>query len=76
MGSIFSSFFGTSYKTPDTPEITTPPSKDSTEAESAATRDEEKRRLRSRKALSGTILTSPMGASGGNGILGRIGNGN
>lgn len=50
------------------------------EAESAAVRDEERRRLRSRRSMSGTILTSPLGVAGqssagqtgtGQGLLGR-----
>lgn len=40
------------------------------EAESAAVRDEERRRLRSRRGMGGTVLTSPLGTTGAGGVSG------
>ena len=42
---------------------------------SKAIREEERRRIKGRRAMSGTLLTSPLGTTGsgsGNGLLGRI----
>lgn len=48
------------------------------EAESASVRDEEQRKLRRRRQMGGTMLTSPLGTTGsvsstGNSLLGRMG---
>lgn len=74
MGGL-SSIFGGGYSAPDPEPIQ--PAPDTTEKEPTArgVRDEERRRLRARRPLSGTILTSPLGTSGQTGanmgILGR-----
>lgn len=77
MGS-FDSIFGGGMSTPDLPEETPMPAESvKKDAESAAVRDEERRRLRARKTMGGTILTSPLGTGGssgsrsGMGLLGR-----
>lgn len=65
-------FNGGGASLPEIPEVTPMPSQNEKEAESLAVRDEERRRLRARKSLSNTILTSPLGTGGGGmGILGR-----
>ena len=48
------------------------------EAESQSIRDEEQRKLRRRQQMGGTVLTSPLGTSGGvastgSSLLGRMG---
>ena len=47
-------------------------------AESSAVRDEEQRKMRRRRQMGGTILTSPLGTTGsvsstGNSLLGGMG---
>lgn len=63
-GNIFSSIFGGGQtSTPDVPEYTpTPVHEAEAEAEAKTARDTEARKLRARRGLSGTILTSPLGA--------------
>lgn len=57
-------------KTPSVPEAEPTPSyEEEGEATSAAARDKEARLLRQRRGIAGTVLTSPLGASGDN-ILG------
>lgn len=71
---MLSSLFGGGYEAPATPQLTAAPRAEATEPDTAAARDEERRKLRARKLMSGTILTSPLGVSGGGkgpGILGR-----
>ncbi len=43
------------------------------EPESSAVRDAERRKLRARSGMSGTLLTSPLGASGSSGTTGTSG---
>ena len=43
------------------------------EPESGAVRDAERRKLRARSGMSGTLLTSPLGASGSSGTTGTSG---
>lgn len=85
MGSVISGIFGgTSYSAPSAPSYDPIPARESeAEPESAAVRDAERRKLRARRGLSGTLLTSPLGvngltagasgASGTAGLLGRNG---
>ena len=74
MGSIF----GGSYEAPEIPETTPmPSSSESQEPVSKSVREEERRRLRARRSMSGTLLTSPLGtnsnsANGPSGLLGRV----
>lgn len=73
MGGVVSSIFGGGApKEPDIPAM--PAREDTQEAESRASRDEEMRKARARRGMAGTILTSPLGASGqpqSGGLLGR-----
>ncbi len=71
MGSIF----GGSYEAPEVPATTPLPSTSETqEPVSKSVREEERRRLRARRSMSGTLLTSPLGTSSNtaNGLLGRV----
>ena len=63
---------------PDEPEMPVMPSEEAKEPISKAVREEEQRKLRQRRYLSGTVLTSPLGAQGvsgggGNSLLGDVG---
>lgn len=64
---------------PKPPEIEpTPLREKEAEPESKRVRDDEARRLRARMGAGGTVLTSPLGATGststiGSGLLGRLG---
>ena len=61
---------------PDMPDMPAMPSEEEKEPISKAVRDEEQRKLRQRRYLSGTVLTSPLGAQGGGGgnsLLGDVG---
>lgn len=69
------SLFGGSYEAPEVPEVSPMPSSaESEEPVSKAVREEERRRLRARRSMSGTLLTSPLGtnSNSANGLLGRI----
>ena len=68
------SFFGGGgYEAPEMPETTVMPSSEEKEPVSRAVREEERRRIRARRGMSGTLLTSPLGTTGGgNGLLGRV----
>ena len=75
LGGLISSLFGGGYDEPSVPETTPLPQREE-EAEpvSRAVRDAEQRKLRARRGMSGTLLTSPLGTTGGssnNGLLGR-----
>lgn len=77
MGTLFSSLFGT-YQAPSITTYTTEPlpSRTTIEPESNAIRNEEQRKIRARRLMSGTILTSPLGTAtnsntASNGMLGR-----
>lgn len=67
------SLFGGGYEAPEVPETTPMPTADEVEPVSKYVRDEERRRIRQRRSMGGTLLTSPLGTTGAsNGILGRI----
>ncbi|MBQ9536615.1 MAG: hypothetical protein IJU79_02370 [Desulfovibrionaceae bacterium] len=70
MGSVF----GGGYEAPEVPETTPVPSAEETqEPVSKAVREEERRKIRSRRAMGGTLLTSPLGVTGNKGgLLGRL----
>lgn len=75
-GGLLSGIFGGGQSsTPSVPEYEAAPVRESeTEAEAKSVRDEEKRKLKGRRAMSGTVLTSPLGivnnAANRNGVLG------
>ena len=78
MGSAVTSLFGggQSAPSPVTYEAGAAPREAEQEAEAASTRDEEKRKLRQRRQMGGTLLTSPLGVTGasnsaGASLLGR-----
>lgn len=82
MGGVISSIFGfgggQSAPEPVTYEAEAAPREAEREAEASSVRDEEKRKLRQRRQMGGTLLTSPLGVMGGvNGtgasLLGRSG---
>ncbi len=77
-GGFLSSIFGggQSASEPVTYEAESAPREAEQEAEAASTRDEEKRKLRQRRQMGGTLLTSPLGVTGasnsaGASLLGR-----
>lgn len=68
MGSVVTSLFGggqSSAPKPVTYEAEAAPREAEQEAEATSTRDEEKRKLRQRRQMGGTLLTSPLGVTGG-----------
>lgn len=79
MGGVVSSLFGggSSAPSPVVYEAEAAPREAEQEAEASRVRDEEKRKLRQRRQMGGSLLTSPLGASGanatGNALLGRSG---
>ena len=80
MGGVVSSIFGggqSSGPSVITYEAEEAPREAEQEAESQSIRDEEQRKLRRRQQMGGTVLTSPLGTSGGvastgSSLLGRI----
>ena len=64
---------------PDMPDMSAAPSaEEAKDPVAKSVRDEEQRKLRQRRYLSGTVLTSPLGAQGvsgggGNSLLGDVG---
>ena len=63
---------------PDMPDYKLPPTEEEKDPIAKSVRDEEQRKLRQRRYLSGTVLTSPLGAQGvsgggGNSLLGDVG---
>lgn len=90
MGGIVSGIFGGGggYSAPDPVRYDPVPVRENeNEPESQAVREAERRKLRARRGMSGTLLTSPLGVSGGvnggvsgnaggpgasNGLLGRV----
>lgn len=72
MGSIFGG--GGSYEAPEVPESTPVPTvEEEQEPVSKAVREEERRKIKARRAMSGTLLTSPLGTTGNrNSVLGRM----
>lgn len=80
IGSIFGGGGNISSPQVITREVEAAPREAEHEAESVAVRDEEQRKLRRRRLMSGTLLTSPLGTSGGSAtgtggsaVLGRMG---
>ncbi len=81
MGGVVDSLFGGGYDAPDTPDYDPVPVREqAAEPASRAVREAERRKLKARRAMSGTLLTSPLGTtgggsgvggSGGSGLLGR-----
>ncbi len=73
-GGLISSIFGGGASSPSTPDYKPVPGRESeAEAEAKTVRDEEKRKLKARAGMSGTILTTPLGvnnATESGGILG------
>lgn len=79
MGSIFKGIFGGGSSAPDPVvyEAEQAPREAEQEAVASSVRDEERRKLRQRRSMGGTILTSPLGVSGtvgtaGTSLLGRM----
>lgn len=72
MGSIFGG--GGSYEAPEVPESTPVPTvEEEQEPVSKSVREEERRKIRARRAMGGTLLTSPLGTTGSNSnLLGRL----
>ena len=77
MGSAIGSIFGV-QKAPSisSPSYDPVPVREAeVEAESSAVRDAKRRKLQARRGMSGTLLTSPLGATGtapaASGLLGR-----
>lgn len=66
--------FGAAYEAPEVPEPEPMPNYEEQEPVSQAVRDEERRKLRSRRLMSGTLLTSPLGTTtnSASGLLGRV----
>ena len=67
MGSFVSSLFGggASYSAPSAPDYDPVPVREAeADPESASVRDAERRKLRARRGMSGTLLTSPLGVNG------------
>lgn len=65
---ITSSLFGSSQKEQPAAATYTPedaPTETEKEAESTNVRDNEQRKIRARKLMGGTVLTSPLGTTGG-----------
>lgn len=81
MGSAVTSLFGGGQSSAPEPvvyEAESAPREAEQEAEAASTRDEEKRKLRQRRQMGGTLLTSPLGVTGtsnsaGASLLGQSG---
>lgn len=79
MNSIGNFFTGVQQSAPEPEPIKPVPIREEeAEPESAAVRDEERRKLRQRRGMAGTVLTSPLGTMGtvssaGSGLLGRSG---
>lgn len=70
------SIFGGGYSAPSAPEPVAAPAREAeVEPVAESVRKDEQRKLRARRGMSGTILTSPLGTGGSGGILGRLGQG-
>ena len=68
MGSVISSIFGGGQSSAPAPvvyEAAAAPREAEQEAEASTVRDEETRELRQRRQMGGTLLTSPLGVTGG-----------
>ena len=67
MGSFVNTLFGggASYSAPSAPDYDPVPVREAeADPESASVRDAERRRLRARRGMGGTLLTSPLGVNG------------
>ena len=67
MGSFVSSLFGggAAYSAPSAPDYDPVPVREAeADPESASVRDAERRKLRARRGMGGTLLTSPLGVNG------------
>lgn len=74
MGGVVSGIFGSSHSSPSTPDYEpVPVREEESEPESKAAREAERRKLKARRGMSGTLLTSPLGVSGGTGKTGASG---
>ena len=81
MGGVVTSLFGGGQSSAPEPvvyEAESAPREAEQEAEATSTRDEEKRKLRQRRQMGGTLLTSPLGVTGqaksaGASLLGQSG---
>lgn len=80
MGGAISGIFGGGKSSPSvvTYEAEQAPREAEQETEASSVRDEERRKLRQRRLMGGTLLSSPLGQSGGvsstgSSLLGRIG---
>ncbi len=74
---IGSLFGATSYDEPETPEYQpTPVVEESKDPVSKSVRDAEQRKLRQRRYMSGTVLTSPLGVNGAGSSSGLLGDNN
>ena len=80
MGGVVSSIFGGGSSAPSviTYEAEDAPKEQEQEAEVSSVRDEELKKLRRRRQMGGTVLTSPLGTVGnvsgsGTSLLGRMG---
>ncbi len=77
MGGAISSIFGGGYDAPDPVQYDPVPVREAeSEPESRAVREAERRKLRARRSMGGTLLTSPLtttlgGSTGNSGLLGR-----
>lgn len=74
MGGVISSIFGGGQQSSPTvvvPEAEVMPTEQAQEPEAQAVRDEEQRKIRARRGMAGTVLTSPLGMTGGVGSLGN-----
>lgn len=73
MGGALGGLFGSHYSAPEIPKIEPAPVKDELEPVGKEVREAERRKIRARQGLGGTVLTSPLGTSTrGTGILGKI----
>ena len=69
------SLFGGTYEEPEVPDVAPMPTQEEQEPVGKAVREEERRRIRARRGMGGTLLTSPLGTTGASrsgGLLGRI----
>ncbi len=80
MGGALDAIFGGGKSSPSvvTYEAEQAPRESEQEAVASGVRDEERRKLRQRRLMGGTMLSSPLGQSGGvsstgSSLLGRIG---
>ena len=76
MGGIVSSIFGMGqqYEAPDPIKYAPMPTRaEAADPESESARESERRKIKARRAMSGTLLTSPLGVNGSSGSSGGSG---